>query len=222
MIEKELKYLLTEDEYYRLLKFLKKIGHSIDMKILENYYFDTKNFDLLNSGVSLRLRSINGKSWEFTYKCKVRGKEYSERKDSLLINEELNNEIKEEEAMKLINHKKSIWDLKYSYLKKLKKELPANNNILDKIKMIGHMQVSRLPIKFKPYNIPLEIDKIFYGDEKKEFELESETKQLQLSESVITKIFSRLNIEKKPALYPKIIRLLINKGYREKINLNWT
>lgn len=222
MIEKELKYLLNEDEYYSLLDYLKRLGHEVEFDMLENYYFDTENFDLLNSGVSLRLRSINGKNWEFTYKCKIRGKEYYERSDSLLINEEINNDIEETEALKLLDNKKSIWSLDYKYLKQLKKELPVDKEILDNIKMFVQMQVSRYPLKLKPYNIPLEIDKIFYEEEEIEFELESETKQLQLAESVITNIFNRLNVEKKPALYPKIVRLLIKKGYRDKINLNWT
>src|SRR6056297_3022439 len=126
MIEKELKYLLDEDEYYNLLDYLKNLGHQIEVDVLDNYYFDTEKFDLLNSGVSLRLRSIDKNKWKFTYKCKVRGKEYSERSDSLLVNEEIANEIEEQVAIKLIDSKKSIWDLDYDYLNKLKRELPVD------------------------------------------------------------------------------------------------
>lgn len=219
MIEQELKYMLKKKDYMQLISYLKKNCKKYNVNNLKNIYIDTSSLEILNKGISLRLRNINNEQWIFTYKCKISGKLYNQRKKGLLVNEEVEEEISGKIVKKIVNNKK-ISEKDINYFTQLKKELD-DEDILDNLEVIGKMDVLRTKCILKPYNIPIELDKIDFDSEETEYELESETKNIELAESVISSIFRRLDIKPNPSKYPKIIRLIKKKSIGKKLFKNW-
>ena len=221
MIEKEIKFMLTKTDYEKLLTYLQEKGFKTTSINIENHYFDTDKLELLNTGVALRIRKLES-VWIFTYKCRIKGKLYEQRRDGVLINEEIEEVIDEEIAKKILNGEKDIWSLEFPFLERLKNELKSENkNWWKDVASIGFMKVLRTKTTLVPYNIPWEIDKIEYGNGDMEYELESETDNLELAESLIYNIFSRIKIVPNPAKAPKIVRFLAKTGYRDILEKEW-
>ena len=115
MIEKELKYMVTPGEYGMLMRYFKENGRYAGEHKLENYYFDTPDLLLLMTGVSFRLRKKDG-AWLFTYKCRIKGKLYEQRRKGVLINEEHELPLESELAEAVLAGEKTLLDLKTGYL----------------------------------------------------------------------------------------------------------
>ena len=56
-IEIEAKVLINKDEYNRIVRKLQK--NILKDKVQVNYYIDTKDFQLKNAGIGLRVRALN-------------------------------------------------------------------------------------------------------------------------------------------------------------------
>lgn len=90
-IEKENKFLISEEEFIFLLDRYKKNKKVIN----QNHYFDTLSYTLMDSGISLRIRETALKA-ELTIKKKILEKE------SLHIKKEQNVIIDKKEVLKYI------------------------------------------------------------------------------------------------------------------------
>lgn len=222
MIEKELKYIISEKDFFKLKNYLENQKMREDRYDLENIYLDSNDLILLNSGVSLRLRNFKEKKrWVFTYKCSIKGKLYNQRRDGALINEEINKTIDEKKAQSIINGEISVWDFEFDFIEKLKEEIFENKNVKDnKILPVAKINVIRTKYSLNPYKVPLEMDEIDY-DNKKEYEIESEFNNLELAESLIMNLRKRVDIRLEPSKEPKIIRTLKRKGFKNKIKYTW-
>jgi|MTBAKSStandDraft_2_1061841.scaffolds.fasta_scaffold01272_9 uncharacterized protein YjbK len=220
MIEKELKYLLTPSEFSVLKGELRNRGLALTSSSLINYYFDTPAFHLLLSGVALRLRNQNG-AWEATYKCRIKGKLFAQRRPGVLISEELNTPLPPETALKAVRGETGLFSLNIPFLDRLRNELEGDEGWWEKVFCRGAMEVTRDKTILTPYRIPLELDKIRYEDGSTEYELESETDQLEMAESVLGALFRRLNIRPVPSPYPKIIRFFLQKEEGWVLRREW-
>ncbi|MBN2727502.1 CYTH domain-containing protein [Candidatus Mcinerneyibacteriota bacterium] len=220
MIEKELKYLLAPSDYHLLKRELLKRGLSLKGKKLTNYYFDTPAFDLLLSGVALRLRNRENQ-WELTYKCRIKGKLFAQRRPGVLISEELNVPLHAGEAQELVRGEKRLFSLDIPFLNRLKKELEGEAGWWERVRCLGHMEVKREKTLLPPYRVPLELDEVRYEDGFTEYELESETDQLEMAESVIGALFRRLDIPPVPSPYPKIVRFFLRKDKKCPLKREW-
>jgi len=223
MIEKELKYIISEKDFLKLKKYFDDLKMDNEIHELKNIYFDSENLSLLNSGVSLRLRHYSNKNrWVFTYKCSIKGKLYDQRREGTLINEELSENISEETARKLLDSEIAVWEMEYDFIDRLKEHMKEIDPDSISVKEIAEVNVTRRKYILKPYNIPVELDEIIYKNgKKKEYEIESETDNLALAESVLMNFKNRLKIELKPSSEPKIIRTLKQEGYEDKIYYKW-
>ena len=220
MIEKELKYLLSPSDFSVLKEELRKRGRPLTSASLTNYYFDTPAFNLLLSGVALRLRNQNG-VWEATYKCRIKGKLFAQRRPGVLISEELNMPLDEETALRVIRGEEGLFSLDIPFLERLKTELEGEHGWWERVLCRGAMEVTREKTFLDPYRIPLELDEIRYEDGFTEYELESETDQLEMAESVMGALFRRLNMRPVPSPYPKIIRFFLRQDEGSVLRREW-
>jgi len=220
MIEKELKYLLTQSDYSTLKGELLKRGLVLTGTPLTNYYFDTPDFDLLLSGVALRLRK-QGEEWELTYKCRIKGKLFAQRRPGVLISEELTAPLPAPTALGIIRGETGLFTIDIPFLKRLRRELEGKPGWWDRVHCRGQMEVIREKVILPPYRIPLELDRIRCDDGFTEYELESETNQLEMAESVIGALFRRLNIRPVPSPYPKVIRFFLRKDDNCPLKGEW-
>lgn len=187
---------------------------------MQNYYFDTPRFDLLRTGVSLRLRSRDG-VWFCTYKCRIKGKLFVQRREGALINEEYEDCIDTVLAESVVKGERSIFSIPLDFLTQLKKDIDLPADICDAVQCFGGMQVTRTKTTIVPYAVPLECDHIVYDDGAEEFEIESETDNLMLAESVIGTLFRQNGIEVRPNSTPKIIRFLSRNNPDPSVLAEW-
>ena len=82
-IEIEAKVLINKDEYNRIVRKLQK--NILKDKVQVNYYIDTKDFQLKNAGIGLRVRALNN---EYVMTLKVPMSEGLLEKNTTLKDEE--------------------------------------------------------------------------------------------------------------------------------------
>lgn len=220
MIEQELKYLVSKNEFDVLLAYFKTASFRTVTYNMSNYYFDTPNFDLLRTGVSLRLRNRDG-VWFCTYKCRIKGKLFVQRREGALINEEYEDCIDTDTAQAIVKGTQSFFTLPLEFLSQLKKDLDVSSDTWDTVRCFGGMHVTRTKTTIVPYAVPLECDHVVYDDGAEEFEIESETDNLMLAESVIGTLFRQNNIEIRPNATPKIIRFLSRNNPDPSVLAEW-
>lgn len=207
MIEQELKFLLEQDEYFHLLGYLRSASFHLITYTMRNHYFDTSSFTLLKTGVALRLRSRDD-VWFFTYKCRIKGKLFEQHRNGALINEEYEEMIDNNLAEDILAGRKDLGDLPFEFMRQLERDLEVTKEFWKEVRCFGSMRVTRVKTTVMPYNIPLECDHVVYDDGAEEFEIESETDNLALAESVVQMIFRQNGLPVRPNSVPKIIRFL--------------
>ena len=82
-IEIEAKVLINKDEYNRIVRKLQK--NILKDKVQVNYYIDTKDYQLKNAGIGLRVRALNN---EYVMTLKVPMSEGLLEKNTTLKDEE--------------------------------------------------------------------------------------------------------------------------------------
>ncbi len=220
MIEKEIKYMMSKDDFYRLRDYFHENGFLSGSYVMKNYYFDTPDLDLLMSGLSFRLREVSG-VWVFTYKCRLKGRLYAQRRAGVQINEEYEMQVPAADAESVVEGRSGMLGLDIPYIGRVKDELAAPPGWWEKLCLVATMPVTREKGLMKPYGVPVELDVISYGEGEYEYEIESETDNIALSESVLRMVFGRLGIKAAPSRAPKIVRLLERRGYGEKLAREW-
>ncbi len=220
MIEQELKYLVSRSEFETLLHYFVISSFRTVTYAMHNYYFDTPSFDLLRTGVSLRLRSRDG-IWFCTYKCRIKGKLFIQRRHGALINEEYEDLVDTALAESIIRGERSFFDIPFDFLEQLKKDLELTPETWDCVRCFGGMKVTRTKTTIIPYAVPLECDHVVYDDGEEEFEIESETDNLMLAESVIGTLFRQNGIDVRPNATPKIIRFLARSNPDPAVLSEW-
>jgi uncharacterized protein YjbK len=220
MIEKELKYLFSKEDFEKLRYYCRERCAEKKTAALKNYYFDTPRFHLLHAGIALRLRSSN-KRWTLAFKCRIKGKLFNQRRPGVLVSEELEASLEESDARALLSGERKLFSLDISFLRRLETELEVLHGRKDEVACRGSMAVIREKVLFAPYTLPLEFDTITYEKGEQEFELESETDQLEMAESVLSALFRRLDIKAVPSPYPKIVRLFLLREKNDSILSKW-
>lgn len=169
--EIEVKYLLNKDDFYRLrdLFILEKMNSFVQT----NHYFDTPNKDLLNNGISLRVRA-----YETYYEAtvKVRNKEY---------NFEYNEIITQEEFIYLCAGDGIVDGKVDDIIRKF------NINIKDIIK-IGQLRTERSSIKYLDGELFFDVN---YYNNLEDYEIEYEVNtSKEEATKVLLKLFNDNNI----------------------------
>lgn len=179
MIEKEIKYLLSQEDFIKMEVYLKEY---LKKRIIQsNFYFDSQNFDLKKKRITVRVRIFSNKKGEITIKKGIKNN-FTEN-----INEA---KIRIEETLPLpFKDIKNILKFKNidRFLDKYEKQ---KSNF--KIDMLGKLKTYR-----NIYNLfegELFLDKSRYFKQT-DYELEWEGNNLENANIHIKKIFSDLNIK---------------------------
>jgi len=186
MIEKELKYQLTNQNYMKLKEYLKSKVSTHQVTNHRNYYLETERFELRKNGVSLRFRVKADNSVYITLK----------RRKNALGN---NVHIKDEHTMRLMSLSSQDQGAHASWLQN--KEVRAflesqisDSDILKKIRLIGCLETERLHFELFSDIEPLLLDRSNYLD-KEDYEIEWETEFIERASSYLEDIFNVLDIE---------------------------
>ncbi|MGB7605444.1 MAG: CYTH domain-containing protein [Lutisporaceae bacterium] len=185
-IERECKYQVNKADYIKLSNYLDKSFRLISNVLLNNYYIDSEDFILSKVSSSARLRAIDNRTYEFTFK------------QSLTKNNTYNHIRKE----LTISQTKSEF------------ECIVSKKILDKESEIGKiifdcLNISNTPIILKILGESVVERKIYNVDENvKEFaldicsylgvidyEIEVESENLEYAQNILNNLFDLLNIE---------------------------
>lgn len=179
MIEKEIKYILTKEDFKKIILYL-DFNKNIKQKIIQyNFYFDSINFNLKKEKESLRIRIFSNKKAELTLKKKVKTKKiFIEAK----IRDEKTIPIKFEEGKEILK-KGNI----NSYL-----NFFLNINYSFEIKLLGGLKTYR-----NTYNLfegDLCLDKNIYFN-CCDYELEWEGENFTEARDKINLLFCKLDIK---------------------------
>lgn len=155
MIEKEYKYLISEEKF---LKFRKKLNCK-NILVQENFYFDTKNLDYFKENITIRIRKKE--NLQLQIKRKLRREMYIES-------------IEEYHDLKF---KVIPYNLD---LNKYSSHIVLSN--LSKVKLLGNLRTERYVSHYKDAVICL--DKNYYGNSI-DFELELEFQNTDTVKEII-------------------------------------
>ncbi|HOV46972.1 MAG: CYTH domain-containing protein [Spirochaetes bacterium] len=210
MIEKELKYLLKEENYKKLYDYFSEYAEKKRYDILTTYYYDTIPYTLIPK-VVFRVRDDQSTLF-LSVKAEIKGRLPSENSENLQISKEFEYEILtydtqkpdkieniftkfplEEEQIKSFCKNMEL----IGFLEKFKKDLGIRANYLD---LIGYTKTYRFSGLLNLYNIPFELDKTEYFGKGMnrclglDYELEVESEKTEQFESYISSLFRKLNI----------------------------
>lgn len=181
-IEIEIKSLLTESSYLKLLKYFYK--NMNDSYIQINYYIDTPNLDILKNKDGLRIRKKN--KYELTFKTpNIEG--------LIEVNQDINfddfNNFKENNIFPDGEIKNYI-ESKYN---------------VSTLKILSTLTTYRIDIEYK--NGLISIDKNIYNNNL-DYELEYETNSYQNGLEILKELFKELDIEFKENKKSKLVRAM--------------
>jgi uncharacterized protein YjbK len=210
MIEKELKYLLKEDDYKKLYDFFSEYAEEKRYDILTTYYYDTIPYTLIPE-VVFRVRD-NQSSLDLSIKVEIKGRLPSENSENLQISKEFEYTIltyddQKTDKIENISIKFPLEEKELesfctnmeliNFLNNFKKDLNIKEKYLD---LIGYTKTYRLSGILSHYNMPFELDKTEYHQKNidkciaLDYELEVESEKTEQFESYISSLFKRLNI----------------------------
>jgi uncharacterized protein YjbK len=219
MIEKELKYLLSKDDYFKLKEYFESYGENKKLILIKTYYYDTIPYTFLPS-IVFRIRVLTGTGEIiFSVKANIKGRLPSEEKPELQVAKELNYKVdklnlsliedqfplNEDKLLEIGLDKETI-----SFINQLKIDLGINQSYL---KMLGISEIERLTGKLSFYNMPFDLDYTkYYKDSKglnyfEDYELEVEDENPDKFINIIQTIFNQRQI-KSLGSEKKIRRLL--------------
>ena len=165
MIENELKFMLSHEQFNQVKKILSKRYGASSCKVQINYYYDSNNFSMLHFGNSLRVRQKDN-NISIEYKCK---------------------KTVSEGIRKCEEFKKKILHFPYTIV--LSKELSIDD---DKVyNYIGNLITERT--NFKIGSAVVSLDKNYYLG-KIDYELEIESRNSETIKNIQNLIASNLPI----------------------------
>ncbi len=206
MIEKELKYLLTKEDYFKLKEYFEQYGENKRLMIIHTYYFDTIPYIFLPSMV-FRLRYKEGdENIYLSVKANIKGRLPDEQAEELQVAKEFDYKLGN---IDLINVKDKF-PLKTEQLKFLGvnnetiyfiEQLKLDLNIKDDyLIFFGKTEIERLKGNLQFYNMPFELDhtKYYYKDKtfcKEDYELEIEDDNTERFASIVKNLFNQKEIK---------------------------
>ena len=176
ILEKELKLLLDENDYYEILNSFGEVSEPLKQV---NYYFDTKDFYLNEYGITLRIRKEEGRNL-LCLKKKIKGY-FSE----VTTSEEFERGISNNEFLEYQKSPECIIENFVDNLPgNIKQKLMGN-----KLTLLGSIKNERRKIRFNNYYL-CDLDYTEYPNGKTYYEMEFEDMN---SESDINAIINYLN-----------------------------
>ncbi len=183
--EREFKSQLTKEDFYKLQDYIESLGYKkIEVVNQVNYYIDTENFSLRNSGTTLRVRHfIDDDTYELTAKIKNNN---GEEDKELKVKEEVTIDISKNCAEDILNNNNMR---EYIYLFEDKAELFNNKKLV----VLGSLSTERTNY-FIREDAMLSFDKSKYFD-KEDYEIELETINVDEDRAFLNNIFKEANIK---------------------------
>lgn len=189
ILEKEIKRILTQKDYQTLLDYFS--SHCMNQHTDEqtNYYIDISDQSMLQSGVSLRIRSINHRTYEFTVKSGT-----AVHQDGVSIKREFTIQLAKDVAEQLLSGN-SIYDfirnqpVLYQHIN----ELGLSPEELLQLHILGELATQRHYFKIAENLEEVNLDYSRYFGQV-DYELEWETENLELANDKLVQIFEQLNI----------------------------
>ncbi|MCR4421943.1 MAG: CYTH domain-containing protein [Exilispira sp.] len=219
MIEKELKYLLSKVDYFKLKQYFESYGENKRLILIKTYYYDTIPYSLLPS-IVFRIRIIENTAEIFlSVKANIKGRLPSEEKSELQIAKELNYKVNNLKLSLIENEfpleEKELFNIgldeeSISFITQFKKDLNINKNYL---KILGISEIERLTGNLSFYNMPFDLDHTKYykypnsPNYFEDYELEVEDENPDKYINIIQTIFNQKDI-KSLGSEKKIRRLL--------------
>jgi len=219
MIEKELKYLLSKVDYFKLKQYFESYGENKRLILIKTYYYDTIPYSLLPS-IVFRIRIIENTAEIFlSVKANIKGRLPSEEKPELQIAKELNYKVNNLKLSLIENEfpleEKELFNIgldeeSISFISQFKKDLNINKNYL---KILGISEIERLTGNLSFYNMPFDLDHTKYykypnsPNYFEDYELEVEDENPDKYINIIQTIFNQKDI-KSLGSEKKIRRLL--------------
>lgn len=183
--EREFKSQLTKEDFYKLQDYIESLGYKkIEVVNQVNYYIDTENFSLRNSGTTLRVRHfIDNDTYELTAKIKNNN---GEEDKELKVKEEVTIDISKNCAEDILNNNNMR---EYIYLFEDKAELFNNKKLV----VLGSLSTERTNY-FIREDAMLSFDKSKYFD-KEDYEIELETVNVDEDRAFLNYIFEKAEVE---------------------------
>ena len=183
--EREFKSQLTKEDFYKLQDYIESLGYKkIEVVNQVNYYIDTENFSLRNSGTTLRVRHfIDDDTYELTAKIKNNN---GEEDKELKVKEEVTIDISKNCAEDILNNNNMR---EYIYLFEDKAELFNNKKLV----VLGSLSTERTNY-FIREDAMLSFDKSKYFD-KEDYEIELETINVDEDRAFLNYIFEKAEVE---------------------------
>lgn len=182
--EREFKSQLTKEDFYKLQDYIESLGYKkIEVVNQVNYYIDTENFSLRNSGTTLRVRHfIDDDTYELTAKVK---NDNGEEDNDLKVKEEVTIDISKNCAKDILKNNNMR---EYIYLFEDKAELFNNKKLV----VLGSLSTERTNY-FIREDAMLSFDKSKYFD-KEDYEIELETVNVDEDRAFLKDIFNKAEV----------------------------
>jgi uncharacterized protein YjbK len=201
MVEKELKCVLSEDEYVRFRSFLKEKNIELQKSIFQiNYYIDTNELLFSRKGISVRIRKIVGERNNYEFTMKTPSREFGG--NGIKVKNEISIDLEEEVAEALLKYGKFI-----DYENIIKPVFEEAGVTVDfaMLSILGELKTTREFYLIDPRFEPLNIDISSYFDII-DYEIEWETDKVHEVAEIILGIFEKINIKLKDHAVSKIGR----------------
>lgn len=188
-IEKELKYMVEENEFYILKEYLDLCNFPNRTIIQTNFYFDTSDYDLKSKGITLRLRKIDHLEYYLTLKSKT-----TEVDAGIIDNLHIKNEFNLQLDQTKFDLLKSTKDIRMQVdIFELIKNLLGHDHECTEISMRGYLTTERISFQIPGFFEPILLDKNTYLN-KVDYEIEWETEEIKSAQQKIKSIFNDLRI----------------------------
>jgi uncharacterized protein YjbK len=201
--EREIKLLLSEDSYVKVLNRFNKAKQINQI----NYYFDTPGYRLSKTGSTLRIREHNGK---YTLTLKIRN---SIDQNQKVLSEELSVSLTPTEASDLLNKKKNLASYFGGSCNGEITEFLASALVLETLNRaiyIGKLANQRIQLTMDNNRL-IDLDKTTFPDSHVDYELEIENLS-EKDEIECLAVINNLNIEYKVSTESKYSRFIKTLG----------
>jgi glutathione S-transferase len=185
-IEKELKYLISGNDYSILEEYLDRNCCSKFKIRQKNYYIDSEKLILSKNGISSRIREINSEEYEFTIKIKLFNSE-----DNLHIKKEYNKNLSKDEFT-LLKWKKDLFNSKQ--IKEFIEKCIRNFKIDEEVEVLGVLSTERIIYNLNNKDDNIVLDKSKYLNQI-DFEVEIESDKPFEAKQRVSRIFDTLGIK---------------------------
>lgn len=201
-IEKEIKIMLQEVEFYTLKDYLEKKCTKVTVKNQINYYFDTNSYYLKKNNYSFRVRYSNG-NYELTLKKRIKKVLNKSIKNELNI--QITNDIFHQIMDKGIsrNQNRDLFDVLLE-----NSTIPIDSTI----QLLGELKTFRQFYYVNEFEEPLILDISYYLN-KVDYEMEWEVDNLDDSIKNLEKIFDELQIKINTNSVSKSTRFFVASEY---------